>query len=326
MITKEKLEEKQVWYYGVSIVAAVVFGLTFPQTSSVLDKTISIVIGILMYSMFTQIPFLKLKEAFSNRRFIYALLFSNYIVVPLLVWLLVQLLPNHAPLLLGIYLVLLTPCIDYVIVFTHLGKGNEKLTLVSTPLLFITQMLLLPLYLWIFMGKQAAEIVNVKPFIEAFLVLIIIPLVLAVLTQLWARSRSQGASFLIGTAWLPVPFMALTLFVVVTSQISKLYASFNFIMQAIPVFIAFMAIIPFLARFVAQKIFRLDIGASRALIFSSGTRNSLVVLPFALALPAPLNSLVSAVIVTQTIVELVGELVYVRLVPEFIIKDKKGML
>ncbi|SHE15423.1 Uncharacterised protein [Chlamydia abortus] len=61
-----------------------------------------------------------------------------------------------------------------------------------------------------------------------------------------------------------------------------------------------------------------------ALIFSAGTRNSLVVLPLALALPEPLNGVASAVIVTQTIVELIGELFYIRLVPNFLLKDRVG--
>ena len=62
-----------------------------------------------------------------------------------------------------------------------------------------------------FMGTQAREIVSVGPFLEAFLGLIVVPLVLALLTQWWARKQQTGERFLDATAWLPVPFMALTL-------------------------------------------------------------------------------------------------------------------
>jgi ACR3 family arsenite transporter len=170
------------------------------------------------------------------------------------------------------------------------------------------------------MGKQAAEIVSVGPFLEAFSGLIVLPLVLALLTQWWARNKQRGVHFLDATAWLPVPFMALTLLVVVSSQISKLYSSFDLISQVIPVYVAYMIITPILARMVS-RIFRLDTGSGRALIFSAGTRNSLVVLPIALALPKPLDGLVSTVIITQTIVELVGELIYIRLVPKVLLRE-----
>ncbi|USG68474.1 arsenic resistance protein [Brevibacillus ruminantium] len=325
MISREQLEKNQVWLYAFVLIIAAVYGLLRPESSESLDRMISFVLAILMYGMFAQIPFFRLKEALTNRKFIYALLITNYIAVPFLVWGLTWFLPTDPAILLGVLLVLLTPCIDYVIVFTHLGRGNEKLVLVSTPILFVTQMLFLPIYLWIFMGEKAAEIVSVGPFFEAFLGLIVVPLVLALLTQWWSRRQSQGERFLDATAWLPVPFMALTLFVVVASQISKLYTSFDSIIQVIPVYVAYMAITPIIARIVS-RIFRLDTGAGRALIFSAGTRNSLVVLPFALALPEPLNGVVSAVIVTQTIVELIGELLYIRLVPRVLLPGTDGMI
>lgn len=316
MITREQLENNQVWLYVIVLVIAAGFGLMVPDAGGQLDITISLVIAILMYSMFSQIPFVSLKKAFGNRRFIGALLTVNYIAVPSVVWLLSKLLPDHPPLLLGIYLVLLTPCIDYVIVFTSLGRGNEKLILMATPILFITQMLLLPLYLWVFMGEEAAGIVEPGPFLEAFFGLIIIPLGITIAMQLFAKKAPVGNRILDLSAWLPVPFMALTLFVVVASQIGKLSTYIDQIIQVIPIYIAFMIIMPIISRF------KLDTGSGRALIFSGSTRNSLVVLPLALAFPDELSTLVAAVIVTQTIVELAGELVYIRIVPKLLLREK----
>lgn len=318
MVARETLEQKQIWIYAITLIAAAVIGLMWSAFS--FGYVTSIVIAILLYSMFTQIPFFRLKETLSNRRFIYALLVTNYVAVPLLVWLLTSFLPDQPPLLLGVMLVLLAPCIDYVIVFTHLGRGNEKLMLISTPFLFITQMLFLPLYLWLFIGDQAVAFIHFEPFFEAFIGLILIPLLLALGTQLWSARSRMGELTLDGAAWLPVPFMALTLFVIVASQISRIYNYYDVIKYAIPIYIAFMVIMPFVAAQLA-KWFRLDVAASRALVFSGGTRNSLVVLPFAYALPDPLDGLVAAVIVTQTIVELVGELIYIRMIPGYIIRD-----
>lgn len=319
MITREQLENKQVWLYVIILVIAAGFGLIVPDFAGQLDVTISVVIAILMYSMFSQIPFTSLKESFANRRFLGALLTVNYIAVPIVVWLLSKLLPEYPPLLLGVYLVLLTPCIDYVIVFTALGRGNEKLILISTPILFITQMLLLPLYLWLFMGADAARIVEPGPFLEAFFGLIVIPLGIAIAIQLLARKASVGNRIVDISARLPVPFMALTLFVVVAPQIGKLSTYADLIIKVIPIYVAFMIIVPVVSLFIA-KWFKLDTGSSRALIFSGSTRNSLVVLPLALALPDELSTLVAAIIVTQTIVELAGELIYIRLVPNLLLR------
>jgi ACR3 family arsenite efflux pump ArsB len=321
-VTRQQLEENQVWLYAVALAAGAGIGLWQPGAGAGLSPLISPVLAVLLYGMFTQIPFLHLREAFANRRFTAALLTVNFVAVPVLVWLLSRFLPNHPPLLLGVYLVLLTPCIDYVIVFTHLGRGNARLVLASTPLLLLAQMLLLPLYLWLFLGKQAMQVMSAGPFLESFLTLVALPLGLALATELWAKRRHAGAIWLEASAWLPVPFMALTLLLVVASQIGRVEASLQLVVQAVPVYIAFMAIMPLLVRLTAC-LFRLDTQAGRALIFSAGTRNSLVVLPLALALPDAWM-LAAAVIVTQTLVELVGELIYIRLVPTFIFRETRS--
>ena len=59
--------------------------------------------------------------------------------------------------------------------------------------------------------------------------------------------------------------------------------------------------------------FRLEVRAGRSIAFSA-TRNSLVVLPLAFAVPGGVP-LLPAIIVTQTIIELISELIYVRLIP-----------
>lgn len=320
-MSREQLEENQIWLYAVALAIGAGLGLRHPTFGASLEFFITPVLAVLLYGMFAQIPFLHLREAFANRRFSAALLTVNFVFVPILVWLLSRLLPQHPPLLLGVYLVLLTPCIDYVIVFTHLGRGNARLVLASTPLLLLAQMLLLPVYLWLFMGGQAAQVMSTGPFLEAFLVLIVLPLGLALVTEFWAKRRRSGAIWLEATAWLPVPFMAVTLLLVVASQIGRIEHYLPVVVRAVPIYVAFMVVMPLLARLTACA-FRLDTQAGRALIFSAGTRNSLVVLPLALALPDAWI-LASAVIVTQTLVELVGELFYIRLVPSVVFREDR---
>jgi ACR3 family arsenite efflux pump ArsB len=68
---------------------------------------------------------------------------------------------------------------------------------------------------------------------------------------------------------------------------------------------------------VVGSLFGLDTGGRRAVLFSGATRNSLVVLPLALALPAGFE-IAAAVVVTQTLVEVIGMVLYVRLVPRLV--------
>ena len=72
-------------------------------------------------------------------------------------------LPADQAVRLGVLLVLLTPCVDYVIVFSGLAGASSHRLLAATPLLLIAQMLLLPLYLLLFLGPDLAETVEVGP-------------------------------------------------------------------------------------------------------------------------------------------------------------------
>lgn len=322
MVAKENLEEKQISIYMMTIIISVIIGLNW-NNSHILEKIIEPIIGVLLYSMFCQIPFLELKQALKNRSFFKALLFGNFVLIPLVVWILINVFPITPVITLGVLLVLLTPCIDYVIVFSYLGKGNSKAILASTPLLFIFQMLLLPLYLWVFLGKETIAIIEITPFIKAFLFLIIIPFLLSIVTQTLSKSNNKvGKTILNFSGWLPVPFMALTFFVVIASQIAVLYNNPESILKVIPIYVVFAIIAPFIGM-LSAKIFKIDFYNSRAISFSTSTRNSLVVLPLALSLPAPENQLVAVIIVTQTIVEIFFELIYIKAIP-ILTKENKN--
>ncbi|MFD1630717.1 arsenic resistance protein [Pseudopedobacter beijingensis] len=321
MITREQLEEKQINIYIIVLIISVIVGINW-SNSSILSSAIESVIGLLLYGMFCQIPFLELGQVFKKRSFFKALLLGNFVLIPLLVWLLISLFSLSSSLQIGVLLVLLTPCIDYVIVFTHLGKGDARAILAATPLLFLLQLILLPLYLWFFLGKETIRIIEISPFVQAFVFLILLPFLLSVFTQ-WAASGSRvGKQLLSFSGWLPVPLMALTFFVVITSQIAVLYARPAPIFAVIPVYICFALLAPF-AGMAASAICKTDDLEKRAVAFSTSTRNSLVVLPLALSLPAPENQLVAAVIVTQTIVEIFFELIYIKIIPRIIPGKKR---
>jgi len=101
---------------------------------------------------------------------------------------------------------------------------------------------------------------------------------------------------------------------VIGSQIAVVWRDFDRVLPVIPVYIGFMLLAPVLG-FVAARVLRLPVAEARSVTFSASTRNSLVVLPLALALPEELRGLAAAAVITQTLVELVSELVYVRVVP-----------
>lgn len=214
---------------------------------------------------------------------------------------------------LGVLLVLLTPCIDYVITFTHLGKGNARLLLAMTPMLLVLQMLLLPVYLNLMLGSGASNLVEAGPFLHAFIWLIAAPLAVAAAVQALTRRNKKPAKVRDVLDLLPVPATAFVLFVVLASVMPQIGLAKTAALQAAPVYIAFALAAPLVGAFTA-RLMRLDAISARAVSFSASYRNSLVILPLAFAVPGGVPVL-PAVILTQTIVELCFVPIYVRLIP-----------
>ncbi|OHV18113.1 arsenic resistance protein [Methylorubrum extorquens] len=310
---RDTLEGQQIKIYFAAIGAAVAVALIVPGTTA-LEVGINPSLTLMLFVTFLQVPLPDLGRAFTRVRFLGALLVANFVVVPLLVAGLIQFLPANPMLRLGVLMVLLTPCIDYVVTFSHLGRADAKVLLASTPALLLAQMALLPVYLTAFLGEDAARFVQVGPFLHAFVWLIAVPLVLAAAVQLLSGRSRTGQRVADGLGLLPVPATALVLFVVIAAVLPQLGPALNEALRVVPIYVAFAITAPLLGWGVS-RLFRLDAPTGRALAFSAATRNSLVVLPLAFAVPGSVP-LLPAVIVTQTLVELVSELLYVRLVPK----------
>lgn len=310
------MEHHQVAVCVGAIFAGVAVGLATPGSGGGLEDAINPILGALLFVTFLQVPAAELVTSLRDGRFLGATLVVNFLVVPLVVGGMFFLLPADRAIRLGVLLVLLAPCVDYVIVFSGLAGGSSRRLLAVTPLLLLAQLVLLPAFLLLFLGSDLSRLVQVGPFLHAFLALIVIPLVLAWAVQSWSRRQPTGAAVARASGTLMVPLLAGTLLVVVASQVPKLDGNFGAIGRVVPFYVAFLVIMAFAGRAVAQA-FRLDVPESRAIVFTGATRNSLVVLPLALALPDQV-AIATVVIVTQTLVEVIGMVTYVQLIPRLV--------
>lgn len=274
MPSVEVLERHQIAVYLGGLTTGAAVGLAWPASSRMLELAIYPVLGALLYATFLQVPFTKLAEAFRDTRFLFSALLLNFVVVPLVVAALTVVVPLTEAVLLGVLLTLLTPCIDYVIVFSGFAGGDHHRLVAASPLLMLSQMVALPLLLWLFLGPGLADIVEVGPFLEAFGILIMLSPALAWGTETLAARHQMGRTIAGALTASMVPLMAGTLFVVVASQVPKLTGRFSEVITVVPIYATFLLIMTVLGMVVARAA-RLDTGRSRALVFSGATRTRL---------------------------------------------------
>lgn len=115
-----------------------------------------------------------------------------------------------------------------------------------------------------------------------------------------------------------VPLMVITLAVVVAAQVADVGAQLGSLLRVVPVFLLFAAVMVPIGM-AAGRLGGVDPAGRRAVVFSGATRNSLVVLPLVLALPAEFD-LAASVVVTQTLIELLVMVALIVLIPRLIPK------
>lgn len=309
---RKRLEGGQVAIYFAAVASGAVAARAVPGTAS-LEALINPTLALMLLATFLQVPVADLGRCFARPRFLLTLLGVDFVLVPALVAVLVRFAPDEAMVRLGVSLVLLCPCIDYVVTFSHLGRADAENLLAATPILLLLQLLLLPIQLRVLLGSEAPCLVQAGPFLWAFLDLIVIPLALALVVQLWAGRTATGRRVLGVLGLSPVPATALVLLVVSAAVVPRLDQARDAALRVVPIYVAFAILAPSIGWF-ASRVARLPAEAGRAVAFSAATRNSLVVLPLALAVPGAVPIL-PAIIVAQTMVELLAELVLVRMVP-----------
>ncbi|MDQ0271657.1 arsenic resistance protein [Cytobacillus purgationiresistens] len=142
----------------------------------------------MLYGLFLTIPLKNLKDAFKNIKFLSASTIINFIWTPVFAWGLgAVFLSDHPALWIGFIMLMVTPCTDWYLVFTSIAKGNVPLATSILPINLILQVLLLPIYLFIFAGT--IESVSLSTIIESIIFVLLLPFTLAHLTRFLLRKK-----------------------------------------------------------------------------------------------------------------------------------------
>ena len=337
---------------------------------------------LLLLVTFLQVPCAAIVNSFSDKRFIAGLIVGNFLFIPALVFLLLwsglswldfpdkQLSfstltsGNNPYLYFSLFgaILLCAPCVDYVVSFCRMAKGDATALTAMLPVLLIVQLCFL--FLWGVMGfgnteSLADERQKFGEFLFSVVSVLVLPLCIAWLLQGISRHNKFISTSTSVMEKSVVPVTALTLMAIAFYASSEIFSTFKnccsaaentslfclnnrlsgenlpMLDNAEPVSccdkkqlsgaflygVLFYALYAFLAPFIGfltAKLMRLGRKKAIALSFSVSTRNSLVLLPLLLSIaPSGGRALITGVVLTQTCVELVAEIIYVRLIPRY---------
>lgn len=131
------------------IFLAILLGLglsNIPLLTANSGSLITLFLCLMLYGLFLEVPLKDLKNSFKNVKFTSTSLIINFIWTPLLGYFLgVLFLKGNIDILIGFFMLILTPCTDWYLVFTKMAKGNLNLSFSILPINLILQIVLLPM-------------------------------------------------------------------------------------------------------------------------------------------------------------------------------------
>lgn len=302
------------WWFGGAVLG-VILGVGVSGFAALAEVALTPCLIGLLFLTFLDIPFDSGLRAVRDLPLLAVTAAVNFLIVPLVVAGLIAVFDIADPLLPAVLIVLLCPCIDYVIAFTRAAGGAADRLLMLTPVLMIAQLVLLPVMLWAVSGGRLSIDLPVRPLVGALVLFIIIPLTAAVIVRLLARRAPRLGRPLAVTTRLMDPVMALTLLVITASVTPLIAGSAGHLGTAAIVF-ALFAVVMIIIGWIVTRVSRLGPQRSRAVILSGVTRNSLVMLPIVRAITG--EEIGPAGVVTQTLIELLVVIVLVRVLPRLV--------
>jgi len=291
------------------LIAAVIVGLfiggIFPGFSEYSDSILYVVIILLVYSIMLGVPHQKIFSAFKNIKFFGVAIFSNFVIIPLIAWgLALFFLGDHPAVYIGFILYLVTPCTDWFLVFTSMAKGDVPLGVALLPVNLVLQILLIPVYLFLFAGKLIP--IQFSALGETFLIFIMLPFVLAILTRfiLTKAKTHEWAHGFIDSILSPFQtvILTITLFVMFAGNTQVIIDNFGALsLVFIPILIFF--VLSFVMAQVFSKISNFNYKECALLTCTTAARNSPLSLAIAFGI-FPGQPLIHVAIIIGVLIEL----------------------
>ncbi|MEM6635606.1 MAG: arsenic resistance protein [Pseudomonadota bacterium] len=134
-----------------AILAGVILGLSAPSAGEAASRGVDATLLVMICLLFFDLRLDAVFQAVGKLRFLALAWGANFLIVPFIGLAIASLvLPNQPLLFAGLMIYFLAPCTDWFLGFTQMADGDIELGAALIPLNLITQLLLFPVWIWLF--------------------------------------------------------------------------------------------------------------------------------------------------------------------------------
>lgn len=286
-----------------SIGAGLGFASALPRVADAMEPMVSIGVIALIFLVMLSVDTAGIGRALANGRFIVVAVTINFVVNPILAWTLgAVFLADEPELWVGLILFLVTPCIGWYLIFTELSAGDATLGVGLMAINVALQLLLLPVYLWLFAGRVLT--LDVSTVATSLGIYLFVPFAAAATTRCLLGRRDLSVDAVHDRYRLSsVKTVALTVVIVsmFASQGEVLIDNPNVVWKIAPPIGIFFAV-AFVVAIGTARLTGLPYEQAALLVFTTASRNSEASL--AIAVTAFASPLVALAVVMGPVIEL----------------------
>jgi ACR3 family arsenite efflux pump ArsB len=298
------LTKFQALFIILSALLGIIFGKASPILEQLASNFIEIFLMLMLFFVFLNVDIKEISKSFSDLRFSVSALIINFIITPLFTYTLSKLfLTGQIDLQIGFIMLMVTPCTDWYLIFTGIAHGNVTLGASILPINLILQIILLPVYLFLFMGTEIPF--KLATIIQSILFVLIIPCLVANFVRFFVKkmNRENTLTILLKNSD-DIQFILLCLAIIsmFASQGALLLGNIILFIKLLPPLLIFFSVV-FCISFFAGKMLKLPFSNIIPLIFTTSARNSPVSLAIA-TITFPLQPVISLVLVMCPLIEL----------------------
>lgn len=289
----------------IFIFGAIILGLLLKNVkvlNSISPSLITIFLALMLFALFLDVPLNDIKNSFNNLKFTSTSLLINFLWTPLFGYFLGNLFLNgNIDLLIGFFMLILTPCTDWYLIFTKMSKGNVPLSLSILPINLVLQLILLPVYLLIFFSSSnQIELTNL---VNSLIIFIVLPFISSLVIKYLFRNKKETKNKIITFFTnLQSIFLCIAIFGLFNTESETLIRNLDSIdILFLPIILFF--IINFILDYIISRKLEFTYENYASLTFTTLARNS----PLALAIAIqsfPHNELIAIALVIGPLIEL----------------------
>jgi len=282
----------------VAVIIGALSGFVYSIQAGVVEYSIIAMLCCLFFNVSAD----HLLQGIKNKKYLFTACFVNFVLLPIIAFVVSSIfIDNSSMVFVGLIFYLVAPCTDWFLGFTKLAHGDVAVNLALLPINLLLQILLLPLYLFLFTNSNLH--VEINAFFDVFFHWVLYPFLFAQCIRFFCAKI--GKVFLEKSNIFVEQGMFIALIILVfaifNNNIQSLLSNLSILPMTLLVVVCFFLIVYFLGLCISKEL-GFTHAEKASLIVTASARNTPLMLAISVGL-FPSETVIQLILILGMLIE-----------------------